>query len=68
MAGMKRECLLTQLEVSERLSISETYFQTIESSLLSRGLQRISLGEKTRYREASLDKLIQALATTDLGK
>lgn len=56
------ERLLGPAEVARRLGMSRTHFYRVAAALESRGLQRVQVGGRARYRAASLDRLIRQAA------
>lgn len=54
------EQLLTANQVAKRLGISRRTFYRRRLELLRRGLQERIVGPSTRYREVTLDRLIEA--------
>jgi len=56
------ECLLTISETARRLGMSRTHLYRIMPQLCADGLQRVAVGSRTRFREASLDRLIRESA------
>ncbi|KKK79786.1 hypothetical protein LCGC14_2829990 [marine sediment metagenome] len=58
------EQLLTIDTISKRPGISRRTFYRIRARLIAKGLQEVCIGQIRRYREASLDRIIQRLAET----
>jgi sugar-specific transcriptional regulator TrmB len=56
------ERLLGPSEIARRLSISRTHLYRILPGLLSQGLQRVIVGGRAKYCEASLDLIIRGSA------
>lgn len=56
------ERLLKLAEAAERLGISRRQFYRLRPRFIARGLQEITVGHQRKYREASLDQLIQKAA------
>lgn len=56
------EQLLSVSKVSERLSVSRRQFYRLRPRLVAKGLQEITVGHQRKYREASLDHVIQKAA------
>jgi predicted DNA-binding transcriptional regulator AlpA len=52
------EQLLTQTDVTQRLSISKTTFYRMRQRLARLGLEHVILGGMIRYRQSSLDRMI----------
>jgi len=59
------ERLLQLAETARRLGISRRQFYRLRPKLLARGLQEITVGQQRKYREASLDRMIQTIAETE---
>ncbi|HEG44629.1 MAG TPA: DNA-binding protein [Phycisphaerales bacterium] len=58
------EKLLTIDTIAKRLGVSRRTFYRLRARLMARGLQEVCVGKLRRYREASLDRVIQRLAET----
>jgi hypothetical protein len=56
------ERLLQLGEVAKRLGGSKRQFYRLRPRLIARGLQEITVGQHRKYRERSLDLLIQNAA------
>lgn len=56
------ETLLSRKEVSLRLNISTRTFARKKAKLIAFGLQAVQIGQYPKFRESSLDRLIQRLA------
>ena len=56
-----RERLLSRNHVAERLNISPRTFSRYKAKLIALGLQPAKLGQYEKFREASVDGLIQQL-------
>lgn len=56
------ERLLQLSEVAKRLGVSRRQFYRLRPKLIARGLQEITVGQHRKYRESSLDHLIQKAA------
>jgi hypothetical protein len=56
------EKLISRKEASARLSISTRTFARRKAKLMALGLQAVQIGQYPKFRESSLDKLIQRLA------
>lgn len=56
------ERLLSRKEAAQRLSMSSRSFTRHRPKLVALGLQAVQVGQYPKYREASLDRLIQQLA------
>jgi hypothetical protein len=56
------ERLLQLGEVAKRLGVSKRQFYRLRPRLIARGLQEITVGQHRKYRERSLDLLIQNAA------
>lgn len=54
--------LLTPEQVAERLGISRSQFYRLKPVLIARGLQQVVVVHRKKYREASLDRLIEKVA------
>jgi len=62
------ERLICRKEVSQRLSISTRTFARRKAKLMALGLQTVQIGQYPKFRESSLDKLIQKLAEDGGGR
>lgn len=56
------EKLISRKEVSDRLNISTRTFARRKAKLIALGLQVVQIGQYAKFRESSLDKLIQRMA------
>jgi hypothetical protein len=56
------ERLISRKEAAERLSMSCRSFCRHKAKLTALGLQVVQVGQYPKYRESSLDRLIQRLA------
>lgn len=56
------ELLLSLNEAARRLGISRRQFYRLRARLIARGLQEIRVGQMPKYREQSLDRVIQRTA------
>ncbi|MHC4153719.1 MAG: helix-turn-helix domain-containing protein [Planctomycetota bacterium] len=53
------ERLIRLNEAADRLGISRRSFYRLRARLVARGLQEVRVGCQRRYREQSLDRIIQ---------
>lgn len=58
------EKLLSRRETAKRLSMSPRTFTRHKAKLMAFGLQAVQIGQYPKFRESSLDRLIQRLAET----
>ena len=56
------ERFLNHKQVAERLCMSSRSFYRRRAKFIALGLQMVKIGQGIKYREASLDKLIQTLS------
>lgn len=56
------ERLLSRRETAQRLNMSPRTFTRHRAKLLAFGLQMVQIGQYPKFRESSLDRLIQRLA------
>ncbi|HPD48661.1 MAG TPA: hypothetical protein P5279_17460 [Anaerohalosphaeraceae bacterium] len=56
------EQLLTAKQAAKRLGVCYRYFNTLRPRLVAKGLQQVTVGRSRKFREASLDSLIQKAA------
>lgn len=56
------ERLLTRKEAAQRLSMSPRSFSRHRAKLMAAGLQAVQIGQYPKFRESSLDRLIQRMA------
>ena len=56
------ERLLSRKEAADRLSMSTRSFSRHRAKLMALGLQAVQIGQYPKFRESSLDKLIEQLA------
>ena len=56
------ERLLSRSEVALRLNISPRTFSRYKAKLMALGLQAVQIGQHPKFRESSLDTLIEKLA------
>lgn len=56
------EKLLSAKEIAKRLAMSPRTFSRHKAKLMALGLQAVRIGQYPKYRESSLDKLIERLA------
>ena len=62
------ERLLTRKEAANRLSMSSRSFSRHKAKLMALGLQAVQIGQYPKFRESSLDKLIQRIAENGGGR
>ena len=60
------EQLLNLNETARRLGISRRQFYRLRPRFITRGLQEIIVGQQRKYREASVDRMIQKAAETGM--
>ena len=58
------EKLLSRYQVAYQLSISPRTFTRYKAKLIALGLQVVQIGQYPKFRESSLNKVIQRLAET----
>jgi hypothetical protein len=56
------EKLLSRKDTAQRLAMSTRTFARHKAKLIALGLQVVKIGQYVKFREASLDKLIQRLS------
>ena len=56
------EKLLSRKDAAQRLDMSSRSFARHRPKLMALGLQTVQIGQYPKYREASIDRLIQRLA------
>lgn len=56
------ERLLSRAETAKRLDMSTRSFDRHKAKLMARGLQTVKIGKYAKFRESSLDGVIQRLA------
>ena len=64
--GMSEQ-LLTAKEVATRLGICYRSFNSYRPRLVAKGLQEVVVGRSRKFRQASLDKLIQKAAAEGIA-
>jgi hypothetical protein len=62
------EKLLSRRETAQRLSMSCRTFTRHRARLMALGLQAVQIGQYPKFRESSLDRIIQRLAENGGGK
>lgn len=62
------ERLLSRLETAQRLNMSTRSLSRHKARLMALGLQAVQIGQYPKFRELSLDKLIQKLAEDGGGR
>lgn len=62
------ERLLSREEVARRLDMNPRTFTRHKAKLMALGLQAVQLGQYPKFRESSLDRVIQRLAESGGGK
>lgn len=62
------EKLLSRKEAANRLGISPRSFSRHRAKLMALGLQAVQIGQYPKFREASLDRLIERLADQGGGR
>ncbi len=60
------EQLLTAKQSAQRLGICYRTFNAWRPRLVAKGLQEVFVGKSRKFRQASLDKLIQQAAETKI--
>ena len=61
------EQLLTAKEVATRLGICYRTFNEYRPRLVAKGLQEVTVGRSRKFRQASLDRLIQKAAESGVA-
>ena len=61
------EQLLTAKEASSRLGICYRTFNEYRPRLVAKGLQEVTIGRSRKFRQASLDRLIQKAAESGVA-
>ena len=56
------ERLLSRLETAQRLNMSTRSLSRHKARLMALGLQAVQIGQYPKFRESSLDRLIQRMA------
>lgn len=62
------ENLLSRKEAAQRLNMSPRTFSRHKARLMALGLQAVQIGQYPKFRENSLDRIIQRLAENGGGK
>jgi hypothetical protein len=62
------ENLLSRKEAAKRLNMNPRTFSRHKARLMALGLQAVQIGQYPKFRESSLDRIIQRLAENGGGK